>query len=183
MRHRLLLLMLLGLAACQRGEVLSELSFGPIYRATGIRLEGYAIVPAFSDAGDEASRSFYRDCDTALTFMAYRPDHVKLEHEIICAMDWRITGMEVITLADYDDAHPAGSSLADILTLEYWYKRELHAIPLQEVRYGALMLADFYPYDLPFSFLYLRVPDLAPLPDSIQVTIRDAFGQEFIASR
>lgn len=183
MRHKLLLAGLLCLVACQRGEVLSELTFGPLYRATGIRLEGCAILPEFSeDPDDAASRAFYLGCDTALTFKAWRPSHVKLEHEIICALDWRITEIEVLTLSDYDATHPAGSSLADILTLEYRYKNRPLSIPLQELRYGTLMLADFYPYDLHFSFLYLRVPEQAPWPASLCVTLRNAFGQEFSAS-
>ncbi len=32
----------------------------------------------------------------------------------------RIVGMDVITNADYDDAHPAGSSVADIMELNYY---------------------------------------------------------------
>lgn len=42
---------------------------------------------------------------------------VKIVSEPLTAM--RITGIDLITNADYDDAHPKGSSLNDIMELHY----------------------------------------------------------------
>ena len=49
------------------------------------------------------------------------------------------------TLEDFDEKHPAGSLLNDVLEIEYFYKWSVLSAPMDSFQYGSLMLADYYP--------------------------------------
>ena len=90
-------------------------------------------------------------------------------------------------MAVFDEKHPAGSSLNDVLDISYWYKRAWLTKPVSEISYGSLMLADFLHgaenvfLDFPGLTLSRRIPDSRPLPP-VEVCLTDSFGREFTAA-
>ena len=61
----------------------------------------------------------------------------------MCAIDLRINDIDVITLTDWDEGHPAGSSVRDLLALSYSYCDERYVQALTEVP-GMRQLVDYY---------------------------------------
>ncbi len=134
------------------------------------------------------SRDYYQAMDTILTFKGYREKMNYQDRQSLgwCMLDWRINSIDVITLVDYDSAHPEGSSLNDLLGLKYYYKFQEIERPLSVFKYGDLMLADYYPYrdnrdtkgSLYLFFLDQDKPWLKA--GSYEVHIEDAFGRSFV---
>ena len=174
-----IILLLVHLSSCTRTNTI-DVSYSAFYKVASFSLRGTTIIPQciYDEETDASSRYFYNSLDSLLVFQKNR-SYTHWEHNDVCAVDWRITKMDIIALEDYDSSHPAGSSLNELFTLEFWYKSKRVSLPIIEVRYGALMLSDYYPYDIDFSNLYLRpTDDLAPLSSiKIKVVIQDAFGR------
>ncbi len=157
------------------------------------------------EAFDAESRSFYSSVDTSLCFTGkvpytafnggYRP--------VLSAVDWRISKMDVITLEDFDAAHPAGSSLMDLCELWYEYKHSDIIGPLKDVYLNPLMLTDYDPWNKGHHEILKielhssadKIPPRAEYPHykkrdydskdltnfpAVEVRITDAFGREFI---
>lgn len=157
------------------------------------------------EAFDAESRSFYSSVDTSLCFTGkvpytafnggYRP--------VLSAVDWRISKMDVITLEDFDDAHPAGTSLIDLCELWYEYKHSYIIGPLKDVCITPLMLTDYDPWNkgqreilkLELHTSADKIPQRAEHPHykrldydskdltnfpTVEVRITDTFGREFI---
>ena len=163
--------------SCNRENEMIDTSFKSIYKVSEISLEGGTILPKYIDDNSTESRAFYESIDTALVFKDIPSS--KPEHKDVCAIDWRITDMDVITLTDYDASHPSGSSLKDILMLEYKYKKKHISIKVSDIKYGIVMLSDYYPYDPDFSFLYLSpINERQSLYGAkVEVIIKDSFGR------
>lgn len=163
--------------SCNRENEMIDSSFKSIYKVSEISLEGGTILPKNIDDNSTESRAFYESIDTALVFKDIPSS--KPEHKDVCAIDWRITDMDVITLTDYDASHPSGSSLKDILMLEYKYKKKHISIKVSDIKYGIVMLSDYYPYDPDFCFLYLSpINERQSLYGAkVEVIIKDSFGR------
>ena len=129
------------------------------------------------------SRHFYEGLDTTLVFQGHlviRSSNMYMKWWDL--LDMRISSLEVTALADYDAAHPVGSSLDDILNISYWYKRSRITKPVVGIAYGSMMLADCVPGA---DNIFLDYPGLTlsaaqPLPP-VEVRITDAFGRDFTA--
>lgn len=117
------------------------------------------------------------------------------------AIDWRITDLDIITLADWDESHKAGASVNDLFALSYSYCDSRYNIPLAQLKKGDVMLTDFFtpsafekdpPYDLYEDafhlgvYLYLISP---PNPDvnrlaanscHLEITMKNDLGQTFV---
>lgn len=156
--------------------------------ARGIGEEGVAVltVPEAYDKDFELdSRSFYSGLDTSLVFKGWRYKITNSNREMQewCAIDYRITKINVVTLVDFDASHPAGSSLNDILKASYEYKHEFVSKKLSEISYGSLMLMDYFPYATDLSLLQIQ-PDVAndvvpPALKSYEVIIETAYGDKY----
>ena len=141
------LMCMLFSTSCDRKQEMVDTSFLSIYTASGIHFSGVSSIEAdceYDAEFDSMSKLFYQEKDTSLCFRKIKTR--KVEYENVCAIDWRMVDFDVITLIDYDKNHPAGSSLKDVLILQYWYKTKLIAIPLSEIKYGSIMLSDYYPF-------------------------------------
>ena len=175
-------LLLLVTTSCRSQNDIEKTCYTTLYSLSGISIRGTSIYPdcTYNNDSDLSSKSFYQLLDTSLCFQRIKPHHV--EHQDICAIDWRVTDINILALEDYDLEHKAGSSLNDLFLLEYWYKTKRISIPVTDVKYGTLMLADYYPFDpLFYGPLYLRqANELSPSPHtSFKVIIKDAFGNTF----
>lgn len=212
----LLIFLVIGFTGCQKHwEYVQNIPYQRIYLPNSIETQiGYdnvGLIPVcngYDESQDAESRAFYNTLDTSLFFsgrLKKTPAHLKYM-DFWCAIDLRISTIEIITTEDYDDEHPAGSLLNDLCQIWYTYKHCKVARPLTDIKYGALMLTDYYPLNpdadgaaLPIN-IHLRsaqVPDLKVYPDSevnkyddykdfqpfpkIEVRISDAFGREFVA--
>ena len=173
-----------SLASCIKQDKTITTSFYSIYRVSGFNVDGQFISPIcdYVDSADIESRNFYAQLDSSLTFQVIRTPYTKVEHQDICAIDWRIISIDIVALERYDENHPAGNSLNDIMSIEYTYKGKEVLLPLSEVHYGSIMLSDYYPYDPDFTFLYLRTTNGREFPASFQVKIQNAFGNELTCS-
>ena len=179
-----LAIIILLATACDHNDDYLETSFQAFYKLGGIsisnaciQLEGCTTNPEF----DAESRAFYQAADTSLTFKMRRPNRAHPERGTVGAIDWRITSIQVTVLENLDDSHPAGSSINDLVGFEYGYKNKWYSIPLSEIKYGAIMLIDYYPHDPDWWKPYLRfLSDLSPMPH-IEVRIEDAFGRTLTA--
>lgn len=70
----------------------------------------------------------------------------------------------------------------DILNIEYEYKNKRCLLPLTEVKYGTIMLSDYFPYDPEWRSLFtLRPLDERMQMPRIEVRIEDAFGRTLTA--
>ena len=184
--------------SCKKDYVRQEP--GRIYRMDGIQLFSepsenlepgcIGIQPLYSydEAFEQESRQFYKSLDTALVFKGYlkiRNKNMYMKYWNL--LDMRISSIEVTALAAFDETHPAGSSLNDILNISYWYKRIRITKPVSEISYGSMMLADFVHgsenvfLGYPGVTLSRKTPDSSPLPP-VEVRLTDAFGREFSAS-
>ena len=200
-RHYVMLACIMTLisTACQKHMVTQDAE--RIYRMEGIEImtwdpqhpvnnleQGcWGINPkvAFEEPFDLESRQFYEALDTALVFKGRLViTGANLYLKTWELLDMRISSVDVTALADYDKSHPAGSSLNDVLTLSYRYKRGWTSQPLSDIKYGDVMLGDYihnpgytsYP-GLTLSDGKHRQEPLIP----IEVRITDAFGREFVA--
>ncbi|MBR5034266.1 MAG: hypothetical protein IKX71_03085 [Bacteroidales bacterium] len=153
---------------------------------------------------DKESRSFYSALDTNLSFTGRRLviTNSRKEMECWCAVDLRISAIDIFALEEFDDTHPAETSLNDLCQLWYTYKHCKVIRPLTDVQDAGLMLVDYYPYNEGFAeviSLYLfpshkNIPALKFYPETggflndnndiicfpkIVVRITDTFGKEF----
>ena len=186
------------LVSCKKDYVRQEP--GRIYRMDGIQLYTYPsenLMPGcvgiqphydYDEAFEEESRQFYKSLDSTLVFKGYlkiRSSNLYMKYWDL--LDMRISSIEVTALADFDEAHPAGSSLNDILNISYWYKRAWITKPVADISYGCMMLADCVPgaentfLSYPGLTLSCKNADSQPLPP-VEVRITDSFGREFSAS-
>ena len=184
--------------SCKKDYVRQEP--GRIYRMDGIQLFSepsenlepgcIGIQPLYSydEAFEQESRQFYKSLDTALVFKGYlkiRNKNMYMKYWNL--LDMRISSIEVTALAAFDETHPAGSSLNDILNISYWYKRIRITKPVSEISYGSMMLADFVHgsenvfLGYPGVTLSRKTPDSSPLPP-VEVRLTDSFGREFTAA-
>ena len=98
---------------------------------------------------DAESRAFYKSVDTVFSFTgkvpytAFNGGH----RPVLSAVDWRILKIDIISLEDFDAAHPAGSSLMDLCELWYEYKHSDIIGPLKDVYLNPLMLTDYDPWN------------------------------------
>ena len=172
------------LASCDREGDYVETSYIRIYQVVSISLEGESELSMRCSDNldfDAESRAFYQAADTSLTFKLRRPNHAHPERGTIGAIDWRIASIEATTMEDFDENHPAGSSMNDLLCFEYEYKNKRHSIPLTEIKYGTIMLIDYYPYDPDWKQPWFRLSiDRVRMPH-MEVTIKDAFGRTLTA--
>lgn len=184
---------LTGLASCDKDYVRQEPT--RIYRMNGIKLysgpsENLAVgcvgiqpLYEYDETFAAESRQFYEGLDTTLVFQGHlviRSSNMYMKWWDL--LDMRISSLEVTALADYDAAHPVGSSLDDILNISYWYKRSRITKPVVGIAYGSMMLADCVPGA---DNIFLDYPGLTlsaaqPLPP-VEVRITDAFGRDFTA--
>lgn len=143
---------------------------------------------AYDELFEQESRQFYKRLDTALVFKGYlkiRNKNMYMKYWNL--LDMRIASIEVTALAAFDETHPAGSSLNDILNISYWYKRIRITKPVSEISYGSMMLADFVHgsenvfLGYPGVTLSRKTPDSSPLPP-VEVRLTDSFGREFTAA-
>lgn len=200
-RQMLMILLLVSLSivvSCKKDYVTQEP--GRIYRMEGIQvftepsenLEpgciGIQPLYAYDEAFEQESRQFYKSLDTTLVFKGYlkiRNKNMYMKYWNL--LDMRIVSIEVIALESFDEKHPAGSSLNDVLNISYWYKRTWITKPVSEISYGSMMLADFIHgsenvfLGYPGVTLSCKIPDSRPLPP-VEVRITDAFGREFTAA-
>ena len=146
---------------------------------------------SFDRSFDKESRQFYNSIDTSLVFKGWinkRGSYAAHRDAGWSLIDWRLTGIDVKTLEDFDEKHPAGSLLNDVLEIEYFYKWSVLSAPLDSFQYGSLMLADYYPNRDDSSYtnggLCLCLPDgdIRALP-KCEVTIEDFFGNRFTIAR
>lgn len=171
------------LFSCEKEAEYIDTSYQMIYQASNIYLREGAVLFEYDEnpTFDTDSRLFYQSADTSLTFKIARPNRSHPEYGVVCAVDWRISKIQVITLQDYDEDHPAGSSINDLLQIEYRYKDNSFTIPLTEVNYGVIMLCDFFPYRPYHSPLLLQRRDKRKQMPRIEVRIDDAFGRTLTA--
>ena len=169
--------------SCTPQEEYITVSYEAFYRVTSIQLSYQSFraeCPSSPDT-DAESRAFYEAADTSLTFRLHKPSPAHPERGKVAAIDWRITGINVITLENLDKNHPAGSSMNNILNIEYEYKNKRCLLPLTEVKYGTIMLSDYFPYDPEWSLFTLRPFDERMQMPRIEVRIDDAFGRTLTA--
>lgn len=192
-------LLLLCLSSCMKDRDYVEQPVSRIYRLDGIALvegphEGWGpneigIQPLYSydEDFDHESRLFYANLDTTLVFKG----NLKITGKNLYMQTWqvldlRISSINITTLVDYDETHPTGSSLTDIFDISYWYKRTWIKKPVSDITYGGLMLGDLIPVDSNYYAEYpglkftVRGADFQLVPP-IEVCIKDAFGNEFLA--
>ena len=176
--------------SCHGNQEYLEESCTIIYRINSIRAssDGHTIEifpELITDKSvDVESRHFYNEIDTNLVFKgwvkyrgAYRA-HMESDWSLI---DWRITGIEVKAIEDFDEKHPAGSSLNDVMELCYSYKKSFMIVPLSDFKYGRMMLTDYYPgFDATGNEVLMRLgnDDTRRLPPC-DITLTNYFGQSF----
>lgn len=202
MKRSLLMILLVAclsiVVSCKKDYVRQEP--GRIYRMDGIQLFTdpsdnlepgcIGIQPQYSydEAFELESRQFYKSLDTTLVFKGYlkiRNKNMYMKYWNL--LDMRIASIEVTALAAFDEKHPAGSSLNDVLDISYWYKRARLTKPVSEISYGSIMLADFIWgaenvfLGFPGLTLSRRIPDSRLLPP-VEVRLTDSFGREFTAA-
>ena len=177
--------MALSLFSCEK-EKYVEITYDKICQASDFYIQGSSIYPIFEydQCVDIKSRNFYESVDTSLFFKVKQLPFAKESRMYLSAIDWRITDISVVTLDNFDEDHPAGSSLDDVLKVSFFYHNKYIEIPLTEIEYGSLMLSDFHTYpeyngDPPE--LNLVYPDDCWVRPAIEVTIEDAFGRCMIA--
>lgn len=170
--------------ACERDKYV-EITYDKICQVSDIYIQGSSIYPVYGydQDFDAASRAFYQEADTSLTFKVRQLPEAKNQYMSLSAMDWRITSISVVTLDDFDTDHPAGSSLNDILKVRFWYHKEQKEIALKDVGYGSIMLVDYYTYPIPGDFIEIDLvyPDDCTFRPAIEVTVEDAFGRSMTA--
>jgi hypothetical protein len=188
--------MLAGLSSCIKDRNYIEQAVDRIYRLDGIEVYGQpveglgpndvAIQPlyTYSSDFDAVSRQYYAEVDTALMFSG----NLIITNKNYYLRNWnlidlRFVSVEVIALVNFDDKHPAGSSLNDFFSLSYWYKHSLYTIPVSDIEYGLVMLGDFFPSSegfcsLPGLVLTFNGNESLDIPP-IEVRITDAWGREF----
>ena len=183
-----ILVSLILLTACHRDNVVIDSSFTAILRISGISYsENGILVPIFENNPahtfdhntDQESRAFYESVDTSLTFKMYPQKKIHPEWGDISAIDWRITTIKVISLEDYDEIHPKGSTLNDLLQIQFCYKSKYITIPLKQFEYGSLMLSDYYRFDPTHRNILLTYIQNQSAPSNIRITLEDAFGRTF----
>ena len=185
-----------GLSSCIKDWNYIEQPVDRIFRLEGIELYGQqieglgpndvAIQPQYiySSDFDTVSRQYYADKDTSLMFcgnLTITGKNYYLKHWNL--IDLRFVSVDVISLVDFDDKHPAGSSINDFFSLSYWYKHRLYTIPVSDVEFGRVMLGDFFPStegycSLPGLVLTFNGKESLDLPP-IEVRITDAWGRTF----
>lgn len=167
--------------SCNIENAYEDVTYESIYQVTDCSLEYWTIKPnySFSHDFDTESKVFYETIDTSLTYKRAPLSSSKKEREKVCALDWRITDIDVTALEDFDENHSAGSSLKDVLYITYCYKGNYISLPLSDIKYGSIMLSDFYPYAPDELTLSLSLPDGMVYNSAIEVRITDAFGRVF----
>lgn len=191
--------------------VVANEEYESIYRVEDFIVSGsgscLTILPEVSsyDAGfDEESKAFYSSLDSSLSYsgkvhyQAFSGGY----HKVLSAVDWRINTVDIISREDFDEQHPAGSSLCDLIEIRYHYKHSLINRPLSDIHYGVMMITDYFPYGgYDYAFLklclyqtpftnYREIQECekitaplsygeAPFP-AIEIRITDAFGREFV---
>lgn len=182
----LILLVLLITIACDK-QVYTEEVMSNIYGVEEIELkENYLIPQVYKDSQfDDTSRSYYFNVDTLLRFVGYEKPltgYSKVLRSYYCAIDWRITSINVTTLIDFDSNHPRESSINDLLTVGYWYKKDFITRSIIDINQNGLMLTDFYPNDVdaPNSELIINFHGdrFIKLP-KCEIHIQDAFGHDY----
>lgn len=61
----------------------------------------------------------------------------------IAGIDWRVTRIDAFTVDDWDENHPAGSLINDLISVNYMFQNEWRFIPLSDFKYGDLMMSDY----------------------------------------
>lgn len=181
-------LIMVSLSGCHIHEEYMEMAPTFIFKASiGLFLFQQNIVcPEPADPYDlnfsYESKSFYAGLDTSIIFKGYR-EKMSFDQKMTeqwALLDWRLRSIDVITLVDYDQQHPAGSSLNDIMGMRYYYKFSERDIPLKDFKYGDLMLSDFCGEGNLKSFLrlyFIGHEEKLLDNDTYEVHIEDAFGQ------
>lgn len=176
--------LLTALISCQEDNNYFETSYQAFFQVSSFSVFNMTVYLddcITSEEFDAASRVFYNEADTSLSFKLRRPTNAHPERGIIAAIDWRITSINVTTLEDFDKDHPAGSSMNDIVSFEYEYKNQRFSIPLSEIKFGSVMLVDFYPAATDWRLPILRLNHEGMQMPRIDVRIEDAFGRTLTA--
>lgn len=106
-------------------------------------------------------------------------------------LDARFSALEVKALSDYDDAHPAGSSLSDIcyfrthiIEIRDWIESNYsnrpplpcEAIRIDQISPGVVEMLPIFSDEDGFSLLFSKVPSQQC---EVEITLRNEFGQVF----
>ena len=128
-----------SLASCFRPEYV-ERTYTAMYRADSIgRVVKRNFIAHYTrdPAVEQEIREFYRRLDTSLIYKGYLLLYYgERQYETWCAIDWQITEMDVICLKDWDEEHPAGSSIKEKCLIEYEYMHKYFSKPLTNIKYG-----------------------------------------------
>lgn len=175
-----LIIIMLSVVSCREDGKYVDVSYEQIYTKAQYALNGSIIeyCAEYDETSDSESRMFYLAQDTSFTFK--RRERIRFnkpEYETLCAMDLRITDIQVYAVDKFDDEHPAGSCVNDKLNVEYYYKDEIVKYPLSDIDAKPIMLADYYPYAKPFrSNISFSVIDTNDCFYPYEVLITDGFG-------
>ena len=183
-----LFIILAIIISCQRKEYV-EMTYVNIYQADSLYFRGkasnsisIAATCSWSKEFEKESRRFYMEVDSNLVYKGWRRKVTdkNCQQDFWSAIDWRFTKIEFITKENYDSSHPAGSSLNDLLYIEYDYKYNYVQKRLSDVVYGNMMLTDYYPYNEYYSILrFTKIDGSATLPNDFIIRFHDAFGRVF----
>ena len=167
--------------SCLDKEYVNNVTYERIYHADSLYFRGRGVVAAtcsWDKVSDEKSRQYYKDAGISLCYSGWRKrDWWKHGWS---AVDWRITKIEFITNVDYDAAHPAGSSLNDVVEVWFFYMYDVVRKRLDELETEGLALTDYYRNDgIPGIFIFHKTDDSLPPLISFTIRIHDAFGRVF----
>ena len=183
----------LSLTSCFKQEYV-ERTYTAMYRADSISRWGSRFIAYYTHdpAVEQEIREFYRSLDTSLIYKGYLLLYYgERQYETWCAIDWQITEMDVVCLKDWDEEHPAGSSIKEKCFIEYNYMHRPHSKPLTDIKYGELMLCDIYPLvdNREHFTIHFKEPadetkyhrHRAEFPDDpmLELHVKDAFGRHF----
>lgn len=193
-----LIILLYSHMSCTKKEDDMEIPYARVYKVDDVKFrlfeQGVQIVPSiasFDEVFDDNSRNFYAGRDSVLM---YKMNNNSLSNKwgyaaYVCVLDWRIKRIDIVTLSDLDENHPAGTNINDMMDASYCYKRVIINQRLNSIKYGTLMLTDYCPYDASESggamieVYILQEEILKGLRlKSIDVHIIDGFDREFSAT-
>ena len=110
-----------SLASCFRPEYV-ERTYTAMYRVDSIGRWGSRFIAYYTHdpAVEQEIRDFYRSLDTSLIYKGYLLLYYgERQYETWCAIDCQITEMDVVCLKDWDEEHPAGSSIKEKCLIEW----------------------------------------------------------------
>lgn len=122
-------------------------------------------------------KAYYEEKDTLLAvvrIIRYNPPHS------VQAIDLRLTDLNITALENYDENHPKGTSLNDILNIKYKYKDNWHLlVDLTNFTFGDLMLIDYNYWEDDGREIFIEAKEGFSMPQHFSVKLRSTFGQSF----